>query len=491
MKTIRIPAKDVAARHPLGVKCVTDADYAHFATNLADLLVKQNIQGIEGRNARELAIVLTMYMEDMVSDFGIWHAFTDRMKALYGHFLPFYEVDEKNYFRDEPNAVDVRILIWLFISRTEPGSIVSPDTLAIEYASEVVGKYMDEQFELMPVNEELKAFFAAPEWTENFVAQRNLMKWFFFTNYLTCNEHAADICTQQGLAFSRNMHCPTDMALMIAECVAVYETKLQPLALKPQEWLGSILEYNGFKEAAQRVEQQEYLPFDFYKVVEAEQGKGFTFESIEGKKFHVSDEDCGRPAPECYEKKTVFSFFVKFGDRYYIGTESSWAPDTKAFDEERKQRKRLRGQCMANRRVLIDDNGGSPLYYFANIDEMKTFLREKVGMPLKRIEEIKWQGDKNASFTVFVREKDDNVCFYPDVAKYIKDEKNPYYDEAYAKEHTFSNLFALDGSMVRYLIENNMLPEAKINCEGGDEVGKRIVHENFDFLARMMQGSLY
>lgn len=491
MKTIRIAAVDIAKRHPLGVKCSTDAAYARFATDLADLLVKQNIQGFEGDNARGLAIVLTMYYEDVVSDFGIWHSLTERMHGLYGHYLPFYEVDESKYYRDEPNSVDVRFLIWLFISRNEQGGIVSPDTLAIEYASEVVGAYMDKRFEEMPVNDELKAFFAAPQWTDNFVAQRNLMKWFFFSNYLTCNEHAMDICMQQGMAFSRNMHCPTDMAMAISECVAVYETKLQPLALRPQDWLASILEYNGFKEEARVVEQQEYLPFDFYKVLEAEKGKGFTLESIDGKKFHVSDHDCGYPADECYDKKTVFSFFVKYGDRYYIGTESSWAPDTKAFDEERKQRKRLRGQCIANRRALIAENGGSPLYYFKCADDMKVFLHEKVGMQQKQLDAMNLPKDKTTTFTVFVREKDDNVMFYPNVAKYIKDEKNPYYDEAFAKEHTFSNLFALDGAMVRYLIANNMLPEAKINCEGGDEQGKRIVHENFDFFARMMQGSLY
>lgn len=491
MKTIRIPAKAIAERHPLGVKCDTDAAYARFATDLADLLEKQNIEGFEGKNARELAIVLTMYYEDVISDFGVWHSFTTKMKELYGRFLPFYEVDEKEYFRDEPNNADVRFLIWLFISRVEPNSIVSPDTLAVEYASEVVGQMMDRRFEEMPVNQQLKEYLAKAPFADSFVQQRDLMKWFFFTNYLTCNERAMDIAMRQGLAFSRNMHCPTDMALRISECVAVYETRLQPLALRPQDWLGMVLDYNGRAEDAKKVAGQEYLPFDFYKVVEAEQGKGFTLEAIDGRKFEVSDDDMGHPAAECYGKKTVFSFFVKYGDRYYLGTESSWAPDTKAFDTERRQRKQLRSQCIANRRVLIEDNGGSPLYYMANAEELKKFLREKVGMPLKRIEGMQLPKDSKTTFTVFVREKDDNVCFYPDVAKYIKDDKNPYYDAEYAKANTFSNLFALDGAMVRYLIANDMLPEATINCEGGEEAGRKYVHENFDFLARMMQGSLY
>ena len=89
------------------------------------------------------------------------------------------------------------------------------------------------------------------------------------------------------------------------------------------------------------------------------------------------------------------------------------------------------------------------------------------------------------------RERDLNICFYPEVAKFIKDDKNPYYDAEFAKTNTFAQLFGMDGDMVRYLVGNDMLPEATINCEGGEEAGKKIVHDNFDFLSRMMQGNLY
>ena len=269
MKTIRIAALDIANRHPLGLKCQTDSTYARFATELAELLAKQNIQGFEGRNVKELAIVLTMYYEDVLSDLGMWYSFTERMHQLYGRYLPFFDVDEKQYYRDEPNNVDIRFLIWLFISRTEPGYIVAPDTLAVEYASEVVGELMDRKFEEMPVNEELKEYFAHPAFENVFTMQRDAQKWFFFTNYLTCNEHAMDITMQQGMRFSRNMNCPPQLALRVSECVAVYENKLQPLALRPNEWLGMLLDYNGAKEEAARVKEQEYLPFDFYKIVEA------------------------------------------------------------------------------------------------------------------------------------------------------------------------------------------------------------------------------
>ena len=81
MTKIRIPAMDIARRHPLFLKGTTDAAYARFASDLAELMEKLNIQEFKGDNLRELAIVLTMYYEDMISDLGIWNALTDTFQT--------------------------------------------------------------------------------------------------------------------------------------------------------------------------------------------------------------------------------------------------------------------------------------------------------------------------------------------------------------------------------------------------------------------------
>ena len=36
-----------------------------------------------------------------------------------------------------------------------------------------------------------------------------------------------------------------------------------------------------------------------------------------------------------------------------------------------------------------------------------------------------------------------------EVAKFIKDDKNPYYDAEFAKTNTFAQLFGMDGDMIR------------------------------------------
>lgn len=61
---------------------------------------------------KAVALNLTLYFEDVLADAGIWRSFTDRMHELYGKYLPFYQIDEAEYLRDEPNLPDVMFIIW-------------------------------------------------------------------------------------------------------------------------------------------------------------------------------------------------------------------------------------------------------------------------------------------------------------------------------------------------------------------------------------------
>lgn len=490
MTKIRIPAMDIARRHPLFLKGTTDAAYARFASDLAELMEKLNIQEFKGDNLRELAIVLTMYYEDMISDLGIWNALTDSFQELYGRQLPFYDVDMQHYYRNEPNVEDIRFLIWLLMTRTEPSAVVSPDTPALEAAARTACSLMDKRFEDMPVNEELKEFFEKAEFAQNFYAQLDLMKWSYYACYASCNENAPMLTRQQAQRLSQSLNCPPPIAMNVAESIAMYENRLQPLAMRPQDWLARIVRNNGNAEAADKIAAQRYLPFDFYRIVDSEKGESMTFESLRGDKFTLTDLTLSHPQAECYDSKSAMAFFVEYGGEFYLGSQASWSNNTEAFDAEKAQRKHNTTLCLEKRSKLIEQNSGSPLFYFNNADMLRLFLTESVGLSKRAVSQLTLPQDE-VDFTVFVRESDFNVVYFPNVARLICDPRNPLYDAEYAKTHTFGNIFMLPGDMLRYLNAHDMLPEARINCFGGEEEGKKVVKENFDFFARMMQGSAY
>lgn len=490
MTKIRIPAMDIARRHPLFLKGTTDAAYARFASDLAELMEKLNIQEFKGDNLRELAIVLTMYYEDMISDLGIWNALTDTFQELYGRQLPFYDVDMQHYYRNEPNVEDIRFLIWLLMTRTEPSAVVSPDTPALEAAARTACSLMDKRFEDMPVNEELKEFFEKAEFAENFYAQLDLMKWSFYACYASCNENAPMLIRQQAQRLSQSLNCPPPIAMNVAESIAMFESRLQPLAMRPQDWLARIVRNNGNAEAADKIASQRYLPFDFYRIVDSKKGESMTFESLRGDKFTLTDRTMSHPQTECYDSKSAMAFFVEYGGEFYLGSQASWSNNTEAFDAEKAQRKHNTTLCLEKRSKLIEQNSGSPLFYFNNADMLRLFLIESVGLSKRAVSQLTLPQDE-VDFTVFVRESDFNVVYFPNVARLICDPRNPLYDAEYAKAHTFGNIFMLPGDMLRYLNAHDMLPEARINCFGGEEEGRKVVKENFDFFARMMQGSAY
>ena len=49
----------------------------------------------------------------------------------------------------------------------------------------------------------------------------------------------------------------------------------------------------------------------------------------------------------------------------------------------------------------------------------------------------------------------------------------------------------LQDDMVRYLIANNMLPDAALNHLKGPEAGRKLAQDNLDFLARSIRRDQY
>lgn len=51
---------------------------------------------------------IAAYLEDQISELGLWQSFTAEHKRLYGKYLPFYPTNS-NYVADEINEEDIRL----------------------------------------------------------------------------------------------------------------------------------------------------------------------------------------------------------------------------------------------------------------------------------------------------------------------------------------------------------------------------------------------
>lgn len=104
----KIVALDIKERHPKLLDSKTDFIYARFGNQLLTILRRQLPDNTIEDN---IDIALTLYMEDIIAESGLWHGFVMRHKELYGKYLPFYPIDEDEYFLNDSNVEDIQFLI--------------------------------------------------------------------------------------------------------------------------------------------------------------------------------------------------------------------------------------------------------------------------------------------------------------------------------------------------------------------------------------------
>lgn len=127
---------------------------------------------------------------------------------------------------------------------------------------------------------------------------------------------------------------------------------------------------------------------------------------------------------------------------------------------------------------------GKLLVYSQDLNEIKEFLTEKVGISLDKefhfLERLR--GKKLAIYAT----PEDGLMFMDTNIEVIKDENNPFYDEKLAGEKGLS--FFIVGhctpSMLKILEEKGMLADAQTKSTVSVERGKAIIHDDWQFINR-------
>ena len=114
----RIYNGDWKTLHPYSGSAPTDLYYITLANKvLAAIravetsLDESDYRKIDETEQKELACILTAYFEDIISQTGIFQAFTRIHGKRFGKPLPFYTLDE-DYTPGEINIEEVQFLVW-------------------------------------------------------------------------------------------------------------------------------------------------------------------------------------------------------------------------------------------------------------------------------------------------------------------------------------------------------------------------------------------
>ncbi|MGL5262769.1 MAG: DUF3843 family protein [Bacteroides sp.] len=155
----KIYMQDWLLLHTYRLASSDDQWYLSFAEQLIPLLKKSPLlTSFTCADYKDLALTLTLYLEDALAVKGGWHRFKSGIKELYGRILPFYKLDATTYYDDEINPEDVQFILWAFLS--SPQDHLGDDYIFMDpYAKDLVNlaqlvyTKMDLLFEEAPVTE--------------------------------------------------------------------------------------------------------------------------------------------------------------------------------------------------------------------------------------------------------------------------------------------------------------------------------------------------
>lgn len=133
---------------------------------------------------------------------------------------------------------------------------------------------------------------------------------------------------------------------------------------------------------------------------------------------------------------------------------------------------------------LVEATGGSRIAFVDGYDELERFVGERMGWGKSANGHL--PGMKRFSNFVLLGNKQRGLLIAHDVAQYIKHPDNKMYDRRAARNEahrivTERGVAPID--LVKYLFENNLVPDARLPFEKGEE--RSLLHENWDFLARL------
>lgn len=479
--------------HLLPLLCPTDVFYVKYARKLRDKIKKADFERkLALEDMTEIALTLTYYLEDVVSGLGVWRSFIMEHKRMYGRYLPFYETDEEHYYVDEINEADVRFLIWMIFQKRNSGMIVNPENSYMQRLAQEVFGVLDEDFEMVPVNNDLLEAMKNPVLYQDFYNLKTLMIQVCCMSYLFyyfTAQHRDRVVQQVNRIVGEGQ--PLSVIEYMAESFLGVHEKTGPLAMKPQFWIGRMLEYWDMNEEANAVKQMETRELQPYFVVENDHQR-ILLEDLQGQHFELMASDLLQGETDRVTKrKVMLGSLVKYKDHWYPNGGVSWLKQEDRFLKYREQK-----QSAQKQKELITDkvlrlNQNCPFLFFEDYSAMKKWIGENLKDEFQNTDtpELSEAHEQEKNLVAFVS-PETGFLVLPGGACCVCHPDNPYYQADEAGAYAIKVLFDPHYSaseMVRCLVREKLLPDAALFSEISEERGKQLLQDNLDFLLRVIR----
>ena len=476
--------------HPYKQTNSVDQYYVGIANEIHKRLYSSTIADAfeEEENIRYTSLCLAAWFEDVISQTGIWQAFTAECRKRYGAYLPFYPI-KGDYFPDEINLEDIRFLLWHHIQYLCRGiSAINPENPGIEQTAQEIYGLLAEEYETAPENERMQEFlYHSAMGEEDFFRYREILDWFHYQCYFNIENVAQ--CRDEAERLLDDEKITPEMAetlIYATRTSLTFKGRRNLLSLTSPEWLALIGKAHPEHQLWGKVKARENSCY----LLEKEDDEFLYVKDLcsedEGE-FKITKKSLNLSAIPSREagKSTLICELIYFGNAWWqcgMLLENKYDQKMAEYvDDLTKQKEKTNEKATFH--DFIKASGGKSFVFCQSQEEISDFLLNKMGYGLKEDLDIPRIHTETGAMLMANPHTGLHIQFK--LCECIKSPDNPNYNKEEAEKNAI--MFIVNPDIIPYqlsciLQDEGMLPDAYLNSLQGKEYGQEFIRKNAHFL---------
>ena len=476
--------------HPYKQTNSVDQYYVGIANEIHKRLYSSTIADAfeEEENIRYTSLCLAAWFEDVISQTGIWQAFTAECRKRYGAYLPFYPI-KGDYFPDEINLEDIRFLLWHHIQYLCRGiSAINPENPGIEQTAQEIYGLLAEEYETAPENERMQKFlYHSAMGEEDFFRYREILDWFHYQCYFNIENVAQYRDEAERLLDDEKITPEMAETLIYATRTSLtFKGRRNLLSLTSPEWLALIGKAHPEHQLWGKVKARENSCY----LLEKEDDEYLYVKDLcseDESEFKITKKSLNLSAIRSREvgKSTLICELIYFGNAWWqcgMLLENKYNQKMAEYvDDLTKQKEKTNEKAAFH--DFIKASGGKSFVFCQSQEEISDFLLNKMEYGLKEDLDIPRIHTETGAMLMANPHTGLHIQFK--LCECIKSPDNPNYNKEEAEKNAI--MFIVNPDIIPYqlsciLQDEGMLPDAYLNSLQRKEYGQEFIRKNAHFL---------
>jgi hypothetical protein len=493
-----ITTRDIEAIHPVNRVSENDVYFAKLAQKILNKLSSNKLIASNFSECLwDISLKSAAYFEDVISGLGLFAGLRKMHEQMFGKKLPFLTLS-RDYLDDEINIEDLQFLIWTIkqeaSNEMDNITFFNAENPVIMMVALMIMDILEKEYETAPENEKLHYLLHKHSYND-FFEFRPLLDWLHYDSYLSMNypNKAIENTRLELKKHPDNLPISKKHFMYSWKCNLIFSAVCTPLAVKAVDWWKAI---TVNKEILNILNAMEYRPHSYYKIKKFEDAVIKVSPILDDSETLVLDCNSFQSKGEEKEKNAVYVALVKFKDLWQVNGFSSFANNADEILKKEKEAEKEKDKegILFTYKKIMEHTENKPLVFFKTFGEWFDFWTT-VFPDLPNSDDIyktsPLKDDENLA--MFVHQTI-GTTIVPNIAQILKAPDNKLYDDEATENHGMSLLcgkipIALD--FLEYVIENNLLPDIKLNSLRGEEHGRQLVQNNLWFIVRFFQPELF